>query len=113
MPWIIWISYLRSRTTDKGNWHKESIGRRYSRYCGLTFQGFCKTYHHLTLYCIARCMVDDEPVAAGFCIPYQYFVVDFCCDRVIGFNDRINYFNIPNNKSGGGESGEEFEVGMN
>src|SRR5659263_646486 len=89
--------------------HTESIGRGYSKYFWLTFQRFCKNYHYFTLYCITRCMVDDEPVVTGFCISRDYFLVDLCDFSNAGDSYCIVNNQLPDNQSGDCEPGKEFK----
>src|SRR5919107_856319 len=68
------------RATYERDWRKKSARSKYSKHCRFAIKRFFTANSYFYLHCFTACMVCNEKMVTGFCLPHQY-QLDSICDN--------------------------------
>ena len=77
LSWIVWVSYLCSRTTDQRNWYTKSIGSFCSKYSEYAIQRFSTVGGYSCVDCHSCRLVDDGYLAERILLTGQRYIGGF------------------------------------
>jgi hypothetical protein len=106
---VVWHGILYSGTKKKRDWRAQSIRGFGSQHCYLVVQRVLPLGAFSKYHCLADCLLCYEPLAAEFCLPGGYRIMDIPVSRCYRFSYCPDNRKLTGNKSSLIQPGRSFK----